>query len=353
MILEQEEVSNFSTFEINYSQFVEKDDYSNQFEDCFHSIFIHKSSDTEIDDININKSDDESFFKKNETETKIVDNVDIKKKIDNVIIKDCKEIDKPLIIKPKNKCHNFEIFTKCSNKFYEEFQNIGQKKKSIHFLVCGEINENNNELRNNNNTVHIKNTIKLNKKKEKIKKKRKYKPDDIRKKIKSRFHKIFKNIINIKLKKANSQEFFDFLPQSFVSNISKEKNKEVMNMTYRQILEKDFSKDFFDKKNSRKKVKKDKFKRNIKVLRYLDSHKDISEKSGFNIISEMTYSNILKEYFLSKEFELSVEKLKSENESIDYINEYLIKAKTYISFFMENNNKQLNNNDNSLISFNN
>ncbi len=155
------------------------------------------------------------------------------------------------------------------------------------------------------------------------------------------------------MKKANSQEFFDFLPQSFVSNISKEKNKEVMNMTYRQILEKDFSKDFFDKKNSRKKVKKDKFKRNIKVLRYLDSHKDISEKSGFNIISEMTYSNILKEYFLSKEFELSVEKLKSENESIDYINEYLIKAKTYISFFMENNNKQLNNNDNSLISFNN
>jgi len=49
----------------------------------------------------------------------------------------------------------------------------------------------------------------------------------------------------------------------------------------------------------------------------------------------MTYLNILKEYFLSKEFELSVEQLKLEKESVDYINEYLIKAKSYISFFMD------------------
>ena len=39
---------------------------------------------------------------------------------------------------------------------------------------------------------------------------RKYKPDDIRKKIKARFHKTLKNIINYKLKKAGSTLFFFF-----------------------------------------------------------------------------------------------------------------------------------------------
>ncbi len=39
------------------------------------------------------------------------------------------------------------------------------------------------------------------------------KVDDIRKKIKLRFHKIVKHIINENLKKAGSKKFFDNLPQ--------------------------------------------------------------------------------------------------------------------------------------------
>ena len=58
-----------------------------------------------------------------------------------------------------------------------------------------------------------------NKKREK--KARKYKPDDIRKKIKVRFHKKIKNILNENLKKAGSQKLFSFLPQLFMGNISK------------------------------------------------------------------------------------------------------------------------------------
>ena len=58
-------------------------------------------------------------------------------------------------------------------------------------------------------------------KKRRIKKKRKFKSDDIRKKIKSRFHKTFKNIINENLKKAGSKKLFDFFPQCFIGNVSK------------------------------------------------------------------------------------------------------------------------------------
>ena len=57
-----------------------------------------------------------------------------------------------------------------------------------------------------------------------MKKKRKYKSDDIRKKIKVRFHKVLKNKINESLKNAGSTELFSFLPQFFISNISKKFN---------------------------------------------------------------------------------------------------------------------------------
>ena len=57
------------------------------------------------------------------------------------------------------------------------------------------------------------------KKRVKVKKKRKFKPDDIRKRIKSKFHKTLKDIINENLQKAGSKQLFDFLPQCFTSNI--------------------------------------------------------------------------------------------------------------------------------------
>ena len=57
-----------------------------------------------------------------------------------------------------------------------------------------------------------------NKSSNRLKHKRKYKPDDIRKKIKARFHKSIKNIINDNLKKAGSKHFFSFLPQIFISS---------------------------------------------------------------------------------------------------------------------------------------
>ena len=77
-------------------------------------------------------------------------------------------------------------------------------------------------------------------KKRRIKKKRKFKSDDIRKKIKSRFHKTFKNIINENLKKAGSKKLFDFFPQCFIGNVSKKVNSACLDLTYKELLLKDF-----------------------------------------------------------------------------------------------------------------
>ena len=161
-------------------------------------------------------------------------------------------------------------------------------------------------------------------KKKRIKKIRKYKPDDIRKKIKVRFHKTLKNIINSNLKKVNSKELFDFIPQSFIGNISKKLNFNALNFTYKELLSINFNQNKIDNK---------KYLKNQKVLKYLEENPEISKKSGFDIIQNMKYKDLLQLYFNSSEFEDAIELLKNEQESIEYIDEYIYRAKTFIRFY--------------------
>ena len=168
-----------------------------------------------------------------------------------------------------------------------------------------------------------------NKKREK--KARKFKPDDIRKKIKVRFHKKIKNIINENLKKAGSNELISFLPQFFLGNIAKKFNKQYFNITFEELLKIDFS--TFQEKYPNKECDKKQFNKNMKTLEYLEKNPEISKISGFNIVKKMKYRDILKAYFSSHEFELSVELLKNEKESEEYIQEYIHLAKNYIEYF--------------------
>ena len=168
-----------------------------------------------------------------------------------------------------------------------------------------------------------------------LKHKRKYKPDDIRKKIKTRFHKSIKNIINENLKIAGSKHLFSFLPQIFISSIARDKNHQVLNLTYRELLEKDFVSGIDESKYKNKSVDLAKYKNNLRVLEYLDKNQEICKNSGFDIISKMKYSDLLEEYFKSDEFDKAIIKLREENEQEDYINEYINKAKTYVNFFTE------------------
>ena len=130
------------------------------------------------------------------------------------------------------------------------------------------------ELAQNN----LKFNIYKNNKKQKIRKlneikKRKDKPDNIRKKIKSRFLKILKTQINEKLKNAKSDIFFDNLPQCFIRNISKNGNKFILDMTIKELLTKDFFEDdIFEDKSiktfiiKKRNPNKEKHKKNQIVL---------------------------------------------------------------------------------------
>ena len=173
--------------------------------------------------------------------------------------------------------------------------------------------------------------------------KRKYKPDDIRKKIKARFHKAIKNIINDNLRKAGSKKLFTYLPQVFISSITKEKNRNVLNLSFREILQKDFVSEADGKNYKNRNVDIAKYKKNIDVLKYLDNNPEICQNSGFDIISKMKYGDLLDEYFKSEEFERAICKLREENEDEEYIREYIIKSKNYLNFFMDIPFKKKNN----------
>jgi hypothetical protein len=178
-------------------------------------------------------------------------------------------------------------------------------------------------------------------KKKKQKKKRKFKPDDIRKKIKAKFHKTTKNIINSKLKQAGTVKLFDFLPQSFITNVSIKLNNQSLGLTYEEIILKDYSSETFPKAD------RNKYFNNLEVLNYLKENPKICELSEFNIIKNMKYMDILRAYFSSYEFEQSIIELYnkkekgeflSKKEKIEYIENYLNKALTYVNFY--NNNKK-------------
>ena len=167
-------------------------------------------------------------------------------------------------------------------------------------------------------------------KKKKNLKKRKENSDNIRKKVKARFLKVLKNTINQKLKLAGSKELFKFLPQIFISNISRDKNRDVLDLTFKEI----FSKNFFENEKANESDIKN-YKHNLTVLEYLENNKEIAEKSNFNVFKNMKFYQIFNEYLRSKEFENEITSLKLQKEDDKYIRKYIIKAGSFIEFYSQ------------------
>ena len=182
------------------------------------------------------------------------------------------------------------------------------------------------------------------------KKRRKFKPDNIRKKIKARFHKDLKNFINQKLKKAGAIKLFDLMPQNFITNITIKLNKQALDTTFENLILHDSLEDTGGKE---KNPDRDKFNRNLEVMKYLEKNKEISQKAEFDKIKKMKYEELLKIYFTSAEFENSLIELyeKNKSEKIDYIEDYINKAETYVEFFrnppIKNWDKKKNSDENS------
>ena len=328
-------IIHFEDFDEFYKKFFEineESDMSNM--NIYEKPYFHSNLKSEVV---FSTFEDEKFY--------IVKNKNNKKegkKEENETLYDIYEKPKNVNVKNKNLDDNYFFpFTpgKGLLNYYnmkkpeESFLNSESNQTNNEKLIVDE-NTLNSEQMNLNGTSYYdfkfktkKYCIMPNGKKRRQKKKRKYKSDDIRKKIKSRFHKTLKNIVNNMLKKGGSLKFFDFLPQNFTGNVSKKVNSQGLEMTFSEL----FSFDFLDKKN--KSVDGKKIEKNKEVVEYLEHNPEISKNSGYDLIKNKKYKDLLKIYFSSAEFENSISRLKEEKEENDYIQEYIYRAKNYIEFY--------------------
>ena len=253
----------------------------------------------------------------------------------------------------KNKKKNLFNLNKLQNKFiikkvFNSFFYPTQIRKEINNIITPKFK-----------IFKDKKEKKEKKEKKSLNEPRRQKSDNIRKKIKSRFLKALKFRINENLKNSNSELLFDYLPQCFIKEITKNRNKSAINKTYKELLSTNFLEEYhkeelmLKKKRHKEPIEDEnitenvdylKYKKNKEVLEYLKKNSEICKKSKFDIIGNMTFEELYKEYLESKEFEDEISNLKEslrynkeknifESENSDYIKEYIIKAYDFINFF--------------------
>ena len=165
-------------------------------------------------------------------------------------------------------------------------------------------------------------------KRNKIKKKRKFYSDNIRRKIKCTFHNSLKNTLNKRLRYTNSKLFFDYLPQNFITNVTKDGNKNILNMTFKQL----FLKGFHETEDKVTKNYLEKYRANRLVIVGIEQNEELKDESNYNNYKYMKYYEIYEEYLRSKEFEEDIIKLEKTQSKV-YIKQYINLALHLIDYF--------------------
>lgn len=156
---------------------------------------------------------------------------------------------------------------------------------------------------------------------------RKENKDNIRRKIKRGFLNtgVIKKL-NQKLKNIGSNLYFMRFPQSFVSDIYRKTNKEVVNMTLAEI--------FVNKEINTSKNRPDlnNYYHNLKVV----NSDEIKKNEEMQKILNMKYCDLFEDYINSDEFKIDeINRLKRKNMNEEFINRYINVSKTFIKFFRE------------------
>lgn len=153
-------------------------------------------------------------------------------------------------------------------------------------------------------------------------------PDIMRKRIKSDYYRNILKYLNkllIDKNKENSNLKFGFLPQCLISNVTKDYNKKVMEMTLKEmILDKSFEL-FSKKKEKDEKI----WQKNKNIINYIENNLD----NNLNLILNTKMKYLYKEYLNSDEFANSIKELKEEGKYFDYIKNYIQVANQYVEYY--------------------
>ncbi len=149
--------------------------------------------------------------------------------------------------------------------------------------------------------------------------------DNIRKKIKRGFfNNALINKLNDKLKSIRSNKYFMKFPQNFVKDICQKRNKEIINLTLKEIFEKE---ELYKQENEKG---LDNYLHNLRVIQ----SEEIKENKEFKKILGKTFRELYEEYINSDEFKIGeIGRLKKHKMKDDYIKKYVYYSRELIEFF--------------------
>jgi hypothetical protein len=164
----------------------------------------------------------------------------------------------------------------------------------------------------------------MNRKRYKIKRSRRENQDNIRKKIKRGFlNNALIPKINMIIKNHGGKFFFEIFKQHFVSDVTKESNMELYNMTLEEI---------FKKKELYHQTELNTYYYNLKIF----NSKEIQENKELKNILNIKLFKIFEEYINSKEFNIDeVNRLKNKKMEDLYIKRYIYLGKNFMKFINE------------------
>jgi len=156
------------------------------------------------------------------------------------------------------------------------------------------------------------------------KKRRRENWDNIRKKIKTIFfNKYLYTKMNDTLKSKKSKLYFLKFPITFVNDIKKDTNKDIINISLFDIM---LNKELYNEKDLTN------YYHNLKVV----ENKEINGNEELMKILNKKYSELFKEYINSNEFNINeIKRLKNNNMDNIYMEKYIYQSKNFIEYFEE------------------
>ena len=155
-------------------------------------------------------------------------------------------------------------------------------------------------------------------------KRRRENMDNICKKIKtSFFNKFLYKKLNEMLKHVKSKLYFEKFPISFVNDIKKDTNKDLLDKSFFEIIS---NKEIYNENDLSN------YYHNLKVI----ANKEILENEELMKILKKKYCELYEEYINSKEFNIDeINRLKKNNFEDVYIKKYIYQSKHFIEYFVE------------------
>jgi len=155
-------------------------------------------------------------------------------------------------------------------------------------------------------------------------KRRRENQDNIRKKLKTVFFNTFlRKKINEILNNKHSRLYFEKFPISFVNDIRKNTNKDVIDKTLLEII---LNKELYSENDLSN------YNHNIKVV----ENKEVKQIGELKKILNKTFRELFEEFINSKEFNIDeINRLKNNNLDNIYIERYIYQSKHFIEYFAE------------------